>query len=95
MELTLECRRESFDITEKQKRKREILFIMNQHNKPMTALEIATELYNGGYVDRIDRNYVSPRITEMCIEKTVETAGKKYCSTTGRTVTAFKVGKVK
>lgn len=88
---TLECRRESFDITEKQKRKREILFVMNTLNKPLTALEIASELYTLDFVDRIDRNYVSPRMTEMCIDGTVEPAGKKKCRITGRTVTAFRV----
>ena len=94
MNETIECRRESFDITEKQKRKREILFVMNQNAHPMTALEIATALYKAGYVDRIDRNCVAPRITEMCADKSVMPAGKKYCSTTNRNVTAFKIRKV-
>lgn len=93
MNETIECRRESFDITEKQKRKREILFIMNKSSQPMTALEIATALYKNGYVDRIDRNCVAPRITEMCADRSVEPAGKKYCSTTHRNVTAFKIRK--
>ena len=88
---TLECRRDSFDITEKQKRKREILFVMNKNGSPMSAMEIAESLYKLDMVDRVDRNYVSPRMTEMCIDGTVEPVGKKYCFKTGRKVTAFKV----
>lgn len=90
---TLECRYDSFLITEKQKRKMDILFVMNMCDKPLTALEIARYLYNYGKVDRIDRNYVSPRMTEMCIDGTVEPVGKKYCPAAGRKVTAFKIRK--
>lgn len=90
---TLECRQESFLIAEKQKRKMDILYVMNMKDIPLTSLEIARYLFKSGKIDRIDRNYVSPRMTEMCIDGTVEPVGKKYCPTTGRNVTAYKVRK--
>lgn len=92
-DITLECRNDSFLITEKQKRKMDILWAMNMCNEPVTALEIAKYLYRNGKVDRIDRNYVAPRMTEMCNDGNVEAVGKKYCSDTGRKVTAFRIRK--
>lgn len=90
---TLECRHDSHEITDKQKRRRDILQIMELHNRPLSAYEIAEELFMTGKVNRVDRNYVSPRMTEMCIDGTIEPVGKKLCMTTGRKVTAFQIRK--
>ena len=88
---TIECRNESFAITEKAKRRKDIQYVMSLNGKPMTALEIAKALYQLGLIDRVDRNYVSPRLTEMFHDCVVSHAGKKYCSDTGRKVTMFKI----
>ena len=90
---TLECRADSYEITDKQKRRRNILEIMILHNRPLTAYEIAQELFCTGKVNRIDRNYVAPRLTEMSIEGIVEPVGKKLCQETGRKITAYQVRK--
>ena len=88
---TIECRNESFEITEKAKRRKEIQYVMLINGQPMTAMEIAKGLYHLGFIDRVDRNYVSPRLTEMFHDRIVEHAGKKFCSETGRKVTMFKI----
>lgn len=90
---TIECRNESLVITEKAKRRKDIQYVMSINGHPMTAMEIALGLYHLGKVDRIDRNYVSPRLTEMCNDRIVEPVGKKYCNETGRKVTAFQIRK--
>ena len=88
---TLECRNDSHAATDKQKRRKDILEVMSINGCPLTAIEIAENLFLLGKVNRIDRNYVSPRMTEMCIDGTVEPAGKKLCKYTGRKVTAFQI----
>lgn len=88
---TLECRHDSHKATNKQKRRKDILFVLENSSKPLTAMEIAEDLFVLGKVDRVDRNYVSPRMTEMCKDGTVEPVGKKYCNVTGRKVTAFQI----
>ena len=88
---TLECRHDSHEATDKQKRRRDIMFVLENSSKPLTAMEIAEDLFLLGKVDRVDRNYVSPRMTEMCKDGTVEPVGKKVCKYTGRTVTAFQI----
>lgn len=92
--ITLECRNESHEITDKQKRRKDILSVLANSENPLTAMEIAEKLLILGKVDRVDRNYVSPRMTEMCIDGTVEPAGKKLCSITGRKVTMFRMKEI-
>lgn len=88
---TLECRHDSYEVTDKQKRRKDILFVLENSSKPLTAMEIAEDLFVLGKVDRVDRNYVSPRMTEMCKDGTVEPVGKKRCKVTGRMVTCFQI----
>ena len=86
---TLECRKDSYDRLNTEKRKRDILAVMRHNNKPMSANDIAHELYNDGILENTDRNNVSPRLTEMCKNGTIEPWGKDTCIYTGRTVTKF------
>ena len=91
---TLECRHDSHMATDKQKRRREILFIMQDaegNNRIMTAMEIADELFTHGFVNRVDRNCAAPRLTEMCQDGTIDVVGKKKCRTTNRMVTAYQI----
>lgn len=87
---TLECRSESHEKVDKAKRRREILFIM-KGNRIMTAMEVANELLNHGFVNRLDRNNAAPRLTEMCQDGTVEPVGKKRDEWTGRMVTCYQI----
>lgn len=88
---TLECRHDSYEVTDRQKRRKDILFVLENSSHPMTAMEIAEDLYFLGKVDRVDRNYVSPRMTEMLKDGTIDSVGKKRCKTTGRMVTCFQI----
>ena len=87
---TLECRSESHEKVDKAKRRREILFIM-KGNRIMTAMEVANELLNHGFVNRLDRNNAAPRLTEMCQDGTVDIVGKKKDEWTGKTVTCYQI----
>lgn len=88
---TYECRRDSYDQLNRAKRRKDILFVLENSSHPLTAMEIAEDLFLLGKVDRIDRNYVSPRMTEMCQDGTIEPVGKKICKVTGRKVTCFQI----
>ena len=87
---TLECRSESHEKVDKAKRRREILFIM-KGNRIMTAMEVANELLNHGFVNRLDRNNAAPRLTEMCQDGTVDVVGKKKDKWTGKMVTCYQI----
>lgn len=87
---TNECRSESHEKVDKAKRRREILFIM-KGNRIMTAMEVANELLNHGFVNRLDRNSAAPRLTEMCQDGTVDVVGKKKDRWTGKMVTCYQI----
>lgn len=73
---------------DKRKRYREILEVLG--DKELTAKEIAQEMYMRGYIPTNERNFVSPRATELLIDGRLEVVGKKKCDWTGKTVSIFK-----
>jgi repressor of nif and glnA expression len=87
--ITAETRSDAHDKVDKKKRYRQILEILNGNE--MTAKEIAVEMCKRGYIPTSERNHVSPRLTEMGQEGTVEPIGKKKCEYTGRTVSVWAV----
>lgn len=86
--ITFETRRESLESIDKNKRYKEILEVLG--NNEMTAKEIAVEMENRGYIPTSERNFVSPRLTEMSIDGRVEPTGKRKCQFTGKTVTTYR-----
>ena len=91
---SLNCRHDSHELTDKQRRRREILFVMKDehgYNRVMTAMEIANELHTHGFVNRLDRNTAAPRLTEMCKDGTVDIVGTKKDEWTGRTVACYRI----
>ena len=86
--ITFETRRESLESIDKNKRYKEILEVLG--NNEMTAKEIAVEMENRGYIPTSERNFVSPRLTEMSIDGRVEPTGKRKCTFTGRMVTTYR-----
>lgn len=74
----------------KQKRYEEILEIL-AGGKEMTAKEIAVEMWNRGYIPTSERNFTSPRLTEMSIKGIVEPCGKQTCQWTHKMVTIYKI----
>lgn len=87
--ITYETRSESYEKVDKNLRYSQILEILD--NKEMTAKEIAVEMYKKGYIPTDERNFVSPRATELLYKGILDIAGKKKCHFSGKNVTVFKV----
>lgn len=76
---------------DKEKRYKQIIGILKDINKPMTAKEISVEMYKRGFTPTSERNFSSPRITELLRNGTLDVVGKKRCKFTGKTVTVYKI----
>jgi len=86
--ITMQTRQMSFeDIQLKKKIRYEQ--ILSRMDKPKTAKEIAVELFELGYIPSNERNYVQPRLTELCKKEIVRVVGKKKCNYTGKTVAIY------
>jgi len=86
---TLETRSESNITTDKKRRYAQIIEIMELIKTPLSAKEIAVIMCKRNYIPTSERNFVSPRITELMQEGIVEQAGKKKCIFTNKKVTVF------
>ena len=91
--ITQETRRKSYDtiLPKTSDRKKLILEAMDQ---PMTAHEITEVLLQKGHIGYYDRNFVSPRLTELRKDGVLKVTGKKYCYKTQRLVAIWERGKV-
>lgn len=85
---TLENRNFAELEVDKNKRYRQILECLG--DKEMTAKEIANLMFVKKIIPTNERNFVSPRLTELCISGIVEPVGKKKCYWTNKTVTVFR-----
>lgn len=90
---TLECRAEAEeDIARFKKKIRQIQVIeILKECGEMSAKEIAVEMMNRGYVPTSERNWSSPRITELCRKGIIEPVGRKKCQYSGKSVTVFAI----
>lgn len=91
-QFTRETRRESYDKVlemSAEKRKQQIMEVLK--DKPMTADEITQQLLERNLIPYYDRNFVSPRLTELKDQGLIESIGKSYCDRTRRKVTMFRV----
>ena len=86
--ITLETRQLSFEDI-KDKRQRRYNQILDRLDKPKTAKEIAVELFDLGLIPSTERNYTSPRLTELEKMGIVKSIGKKKCEYTGKTVAVY------
>lgn len=87
---THETRRESYETVDKQKRYRQILEIMKELDKPLTAKEIAVEMYKRGYAYTDERNVAAPRITELLKKGILDCSKTKVrCMYSGKMVSQF------
>ena len=82
-----ETRHEAHESVNKEIRYKQILELLE--NEPMTAKEMAVELFWKGKIPSAERNFVSPRVTELMHEGIVEPIGKKKCQFTGKKVTVY------
>ena len=86
---TTETRGESYESVDKEKRYKQIIEVLC--GKKMTAKEIAVEMWNRGYIPTSERNFTSPRLTELSYKGVVEPIGKQKCQWTGKTVSVYKL----
>ena len=86
--ITLETRVAAEQEVNKQLKYDQILEVLG--DKEMTAKEIAQEMYMREWIPTNERNYVSPRATEMLIDGRLEVIGKKICEWTGKKVSVYK-----
>ena len=89
--VTFSTRSESYESVDKQRRYSQILEIMTESDKPLTAKEIAVIMRDKGYVPTAERNFVSPRLTELSKKGLVNPCGKKRCQYTGKTVAVYEI----
>ena len=87
---TLECRAEAEESIDKALRQKQVVEILEQGGE-MSAKEIAVEMMNRGYVPTSERNWSSPRITELCHKGIIEPVGRKKCQYSGKSVTVFAI----
>ena len=85
----LETRAESNESVDKHKRYIQIIEILSESKKLMTAKEIAVEMNKRGYTPTSERNYSSPRITELLRTGVLDCVGKKKCEYSGKSVSVF------
>ena len=90
--ITHETRRESYELICKDlpKRKKKIIQILRFH-RFMTASDIAGQLYIENLIPYPARNFVQPRLTELCNDGIVEVFYKKRDFFTGRTVAVYRI----
>ena len=87
---TFETRQESYETVDKQKRYRQIIEIMKDFDKPLTAKEIAVEMYKRGYSYTDERNVSAPRITELLEKGILDCSKTKVrCKYSGKMVSQF------
>lgn len=90
---TYETRAESHEKVDKQKRYSQIIECLYEaekgQEKGLTAKECAYMMMQKGYIPTSERNYVSPRLTELGRIGKVEPIGKKVCSFTGKKVSVW------
>lgn len=83
-----ETRSEAHETVNKQKRYRQIIEILTG-SEGMTAKEIAVMMMRKGYIPTSERNFVSPRATELLKNGVLDIIGKKKCKYTGKTVSVY------
>ncbi len=89
--VTFTTRSLSNESVDREKRYKQIISILKDANRPMTAKEISVEMYKRGFTPTSERNFSSPRITELLRNGTLDVVGKKKCKFTGKTVTVYKL----
>lgn len=90
---TYETRGESNDKVDRAKRYKQIMAILKAHPEGLTAKETAVQMMKEGYTPTAERNFSSPRITELMQQGKVEPIGKKVCEYTGKKVAVYTIRK--
>ena len=87
---TYETRREANDSVDKEKRYKQIEYILSRFPEGLTAKEITVQMKILGYTPTDERNFASPRLTEMTYIGRVKPLDKKRkCKYTNKMVTVY------
>lgn len=87
---TFETRRASYESVDKAKRYQQIIEIMQDMDKPLTAKEIAVEMKKRGYAYTDERNVSAPRITKLLEKGILDCSKTKVrCKYSGKMVSQF------
>lgn len=86
--ITKETRKESFEKTEKQPLRMQVLETLGQRS--LTAREIAIEMHKDGLLPYPARAVIQPRITELVEAGWLEAVGTKLDTETERKVAVYK-----
>ena len=86
--VTLDTRGDAHESIDKKKRYQQIIECLGICPN-MTAKEIAVMMMKKGYIPTSERNFVSPRLTEMSQKGIIEPIGKKICAYTGKKVAVY------
>lgn len=89
--VTFNTRGDSFETVDKEKRYKQIIEILTESGIPMSAKEIAVEMFKKGYTPTSERNFSAPRLTELSGKGVVEPCGKLKCKYTGKTVAVYRL----
>lgn len=89
--VTFETRGFSNDTVDKKKRYAQIIEILKENNRCLSAKEIAVEMCNRGYIPTSERNFTAPRLTELSYRGVVEPIGKQKCTYTGKKVAVYRL----
>lgn len=94
MSITDETRRDSYiEVLPKTNDRKSLIKYLLQI-KDMTAHELTEQLLILGLIPYYDRNFVSPRLTELKEAGQVEAVAKRYCERTDRQVAVWKLKEV-
>ena len=87
--ITEETRREAHETVDKRKRQQQIIEILSDAPKGLTAKEVAVEMYRKRLIPTSERNFAAPRLTELAEQGFVKIIGKKRCRYTNKTVAVY------
>ena len=88
--ITHTTRGQSLESVDRKRRYQQIIDILRD-NGSMTAKEIAVAMHEEGYIPTSERNFSSPRITELLKNGVLDCIGKKKCTYTNKMVSVFKL----
>lgn len=87
----IETRAKANESVDRKTRYMQIIEILEDSKKPLSAREISVEMYRRGYASTTERNLSHPRIHELLEKGILEVAGDKVCQFTGHSVGVFEL----
>jgi hypothetical protein len=88
---TYDTRGDSYELVDKQKRYKQILEILGEHDEGLTAKETAVYMMRKKYIPTSERNFTAPRLTELMDMGIVEPIGKKICKYSHKKVAVYAI----